>query len=168
MRVCVRCSCTCFCYTCTFEYVRVCVCVCACVRACMYCLLLSDIMTLFVVFVLLLFTHSFLSHSLPPSLFPSFPPSPSLSLSLQLPESFTPEQRQQVLYALQNCHSVQELITCVLSYSLSAPFSSQEGLVENDQLRSKIKHLEAELRRLSTSFDTVKQESGILFIVFYL
>ena len=37
--------------------------------------------------------------------------------------------------------------------------------MENDQLRSKIKHLEAELRRLSTSFDTVKQESGILFIV---
>ena len=139
-------------------------------RVCMYCLLLSDIMTLFVVFVLLLFTHSFLSHSLPPSL--SLPSSLSLSLplslSLQLPESFTPEQRQQVLYALQNCHSVQELITCVLSYALSAPFSSQEGLVENDQLRSKIKHLEAELRRLSTSFDTVKQESGILFIVFYL
>ncbi|XP_019863262.1 PREDICTED: uncharacterized protein LOC109592172, partial [Amphimedon queenslandica] len=89
-----------------------------------------------------------------------------------LPESFSPEQQQQLVYALQNCHSIQELISCLFSYSLSFSASSQEGLVENEQLRSKVKHLEAEHRRLSTSFDTVKHESGscsiysnILFIV---
>ena len=143
-------------------------CVRACVRACIVYLCRHHVsVDCFCTITL----YSFISFSLPSSLSLSFFPSLSLfpslplSLSLQLPESFTPEQRQQVLYALQNCHSVQELITCLLSYSLSAPFSSQEGLVESDQLRSKIKHLEAELRRLSTSFDTVKQESGILFIV---
>ena len=69
-----------------FEYVHVCVCVRACVHVSSTC---ADIMSLLIVFVLLLFTHSFLSHSLPPSLFPSFPLSLSFPPSLSLfPSSY--------------------------------------------------------------------------------
>lgn len=83
----------------------------------------------------------------------------------QLPETLSQEQQQQISYALQNCHSVQELVRCLVSYGISSPHTNQDQLqVDNDFLKTKVKHLEARYHTLTNSFDMAKQETESMYI----
>lgn len=83
---------------------------------------------------------------------------------MQLPDNFSQEQQLQIIYALQNCHSVQELIRCLVSYGLSPPDNqAQEVQVENDHLRAKLKHVEAKNRTLAESFENAKADSEAMY-----
>lgn len=82
----------------------------------------------------------------------------------QLPENLSQEQKQQMICALQNCHSVQELIRCLVSYGLTAPDEKSQGtLVENEHLKSRVKHLEAKYHTLAGSFEIAKQETEVMY-----
>ena len=70
-----------------------------------------------------------------------------------------------MICALQNCHSIEELIRCLISYSLSSTTDEKShGLkVDNEHLCSQVKHLEAKYQTLTSSFETAKQEKEEMY-----
>ena len=93
------------------------------------------------------------STSLPP---PPFSSLLSCLLSLfppQLPDALTAETKSALIYALQNCHSIQETIKCLISYGVGTPGEKVQGIkVENDYLNSQIDYLKAKNTVLAHSF----------------
>ena len=66
---------------------------------------------------------------------------------------------------LQNCHSIEELLRCLVSYGIGALMEDKtHGIkVENDHLRSRVKTLEAKYDTLSNSFEAAKLETEEMF-----
>ncbi len=61
------------------------------------------------------------------------------------------------MYALQNCHSVQELIKCLVSYGVSSSSDQLQGFqVENKHLQERVEHLKAKNTAISESFQSSK------------
>jgi hypothetical protein len=74
-----------------------------------------------------------------------------------LTDSFTEETELALIYALQNCHSIQEIIKCLVSYGVGTPGeSAQEFRVRAEHLESQIKHLKAKNTMLANSFENAK------------
>lgn len=62
-----------------------------------------------------------------------------------------------MMYALQNCHSVQELIKSLVSYGVSTNSDQLQGFqVENVHLQERIEHLKAKNTTISHSFQSAK------------
>jgi len=77
----------------------------------------------------------------------------------QLPEGLPKEQELAMMYALQNCHSIQELIKCLLSHGLSMPSDKLNGFqVENKHLKHHEEHLLAKLDTMTLSFENAKAD----------
>lgn len=75
-----------------------------------------------------------------------------------LPEGQSNEQQIALMYTLQNCHSVQELIHCLLTNQgsqIDDQYISYK--VENEHLRKKVEHYAAKNDTLSSSFESSKQ-----------
>ena len=83
---------------------------------------------------------------------------------LQFPDHLSQEHQLQIVCALQNCASVQELVRCLLSYGVSPQEDKSTAYhSENELLRSRVKHLEAKLQTLTGSFENAKLESEAMF-----
>lgn len=66
--------------------------------------------------------------------------------------------------AMKNCASVQELIRCLISYGISPQDDKLSGYrVENELLKTQVKHLEAKYHTLTGSFEMAKLESDSMF-----
>ena len=69
-----------------------------------------------------------------------------------------------MIYALQNCHSIQELIQCLVSYGFSQCCNEHSDLlVENQHLHAQIKHLDARNTTLNGSFIKAKAETDLMY-----
>ncbi len=76
---------------------------------------------------------------------------------LQLPEGLPKDKELAMMYALQNCHSVQELIKSLVSYGVSTNSDQLQGFqVENVHLQERIEHLKAKNTTISHSFQSAK------------
>ena len=61
------------------------------------------------------------------------------------------------MYALQNCHTAQELIKCLVSYGVSTSSDQLQGFqVENKHLNERVDHLTAKNTTLAHSFQSAK------------
>ena len=75
----------------------------------------------------------------------------------QLPEGLAKDNELAMMYALQNCHSVQELIKCLVSYGVSTNSDQLQGFqVENKHLKERVEHLKAKNATISHSFESAK------------
>ena len=62
-----------------------------------------------------------------------------------------------LIYALQNCHSVQELIKLLFSHGVSTPSDKLTGFqVENNHLKLREEHLHSKLHTMTLSFENTK------------
>ncbi len=83
---------------------------------------------------------------------------------VQLPESLPKEQELALIYALQNCHSIQELIKCLLSHGVSMPSDKLSGFqVENEHLKHREEHLLAKLQTMTLSFENSKADMTSMY-----
>jgi hypothetical protein len=74
-----------------------------------------------------------------------------------LPDNLSSETELALIYALQNCHGVQEIIKCLVSYGVGTPGESlQESRVRNEHLQSQINHLKSKNTMLANSFENAK------------
>ena len=89
---------------------------------------------------------------------PTFLPFP------QLPDNLANETELALIYALQNCHSVQEIIKCLVSYGVGTPGeNAQEFWVRTEHLESQIKHLKAKNTMLANSFENAKSNMESMY-----
>ena len=96
---------------------------------------------------------------LPPSLPP--PLSPSLP---QLPDNLTTETELALIYSLQNCHSPQEIIKCLVSYGVGTPGEEvQVYRVQNEHLTSRLEHLKSKNAMLANSFENAKANMEAMY-----
>ena len=106
-------------------------------------------------------TFLVLRTSLPSSSCAHYPPTP---LTIQLPESLPKDKELAMIYALQNCSSIQELIKCLVSYGVSTSADKLEGFrVDNEQLKSTVEHLKSKNTTLANSFETAKANTEIMY-----
>ena len=69
-----------------------------------------------------------------------------------------------MIYALQNCHSIQDVIKCLVSYGISASGDKLQGFqVENDHLKQRVDHLKSKNATLSHSFDCAKSNTESMY-----
>jgi len=69
-----------------------------------------------------------------------------------------------MIYALQNCNTVQELIKCLISYGVSTSSDRLEGFrVESEQLKSSIEHLKSKNTTLANSFENTKSNMESMY-----
>ncbi|KAL5468804.1 hypothetical protein EMCRGX_G029925 [Ephydatia muelleri] len=82
-----------------------------------------------------------------------------------LPEGQSSEQQIALIYTLQNCHSVQELIHCLLGCQGSQLLDDQHVnyKVENEHLKKKVEHLSSKNDTLSSSFESSKQMAAQMY-----
>ena len=88
----------------------------------------------------------------------------SLSLPPQLPENLTKEAELALIYSLQNCHSPQEIIKCLVSNGIGTPGEKVQGFrVENEYLRSQLDHLKSRNAMLANSFENAKANMETMY-----
>ena len=91
-------------------------------------------------------------------------------LTIQLPEGLPKDQELAMIYALQNCSSIQELIIqclikCLVSYGVFTSADKLEGFrVDNEQLKSTVEHLKSKNTTLANSFETAKANAEIMYM----
>ena len=69
-----------------------------------------------------------------------------------------------MIYALQNCHSIQELIKCLLSHGVSMPSDKLNGFqVENEHLKHREEHLLSKLKTMTLSFENSKADMTAMY-----
>lgn len=69
-----------------------------------------------------------------------------------------------MIYALQNCSSIQELIKCLVSYGVSTSADKLEGFrVDNEQLKSTVEHLKSKNTTLANSFENAKANTEFMY-----
>lgn len=69
-----------------------------------------------------------------------------------------------MIYALQNCHCIQEVVQCLVSYGFSHSCNDHGNLiVENEHLQAQLKHLDARNTTLNGSFMKAKAETDIMY-----
>ena len=97
-------------------------------------------------------------HTLPPH--PPPPPTPS-----QLPEGLGKDKELAMMYALQNCHSVQEVIKRLVSYGVSTSSDQLQGLeVDNEYLSKRIEHMKSKQATLENSFQVAKANMEKMYL----
>lgn len=75
----------------------------------------------------------------------------------QLPEGLPKEQELAIIYSLQNCHSIQEIIKCLVSFRASSPSDKLTGFqvgggacrAEQWRIRSKFRSCNSQWKILS-------------------
>ena len=69
-----------------------------------------------------------------------------------------------MIYALQSCSSIQELIKCLVSYRVSTSANKLEELwLDNERLKSTVEHLKSVNTTLTTSFENAKANMEIMY-----
>lgn len=69
-----------------------------------------------------------------------------------------------MIYALQNCHSTQELIKCLVSYGVSTSSDKLQGFqVENEHLKKAVEHLKSKHATLAHSFESSKADMDSMY-----
>ena len=69
-----------------------------------------------------------------------------------------------MIYALQNCNSIQELIQCLVSYGVFTSADKLEGFrVDNEQLKSTVEHLKSKNTTLANSFENAKANIEVMY-----
>ena len=87
-----------------------------------------------------------------------------LSPPPQLPEGLPKEKEMAMIYALQNCHSAQELIKCLVSYGVSTSSDKLQGFqVENEHLKKAVEHLKSKHTTLAHSFESSKANMDSMY-----
>ena len=83
---------------------------------------------------------------------------------IQLPEGLSKDKELAMIYALQNCSSIQELIKCLVSYGVSTSADKLEGFrVDNEQLKSTVEHLKSKNTTLANSFENAKANIEVMY-----
>ena len=82
----------------------------------------------------------------------------------QLPEGLPKEMELGMIYALQNCHSIQELIKCLVSYGVSTTSDKLQGFqIENEHLKKAVDHLKSKHATLAHSFESSKANMDSMY-----
>ena len=82
----------------------------------------------------------------------------------QLPEGLPKEKELAMIYALQNCHSIQELIKCLVSYGVSTTSDKLQGFqIENEHLKKAVDHLKSKHATLAHSFESSKANMDSMY-----
>ena len=69
-----------------------------------------------------------------------------------------------MIYALQNCHSIQELIKCLVSYGVSTTSDKLQGFqIENEHLKKAVDHLKSKHATLAHSFESSKANMDSMY-----
>ena len=69
-----------------------------------------------------------------------------------------------MIYALQNCSSIQELIKCLVSYRVSTSADKLEELwLDNERLKSTVEQLKSVNTTLTTSFENAKANMEVMY-----
>ena len=69
-----------------------------------------------------------------------------------------------MIYALQNCHSTQELIKCLVSYGVSTSSDKLQGFqVENEHLKKVVDSLKSKYATLAHSFESAKTNMDSMY-----
>ena len=69
-----------------------------------------------------------------------------------------------MIYALQNCHSIQELIKCLVSYGVSTTSDKLQGFqIENEHLKKVVDHLKSKHATLAHSFESSKANMDSMY-----
>ena len=85
-------------------------------------------------------------------------------LLLQLPEGLPAEKQMAMVYSLQNCHSVQELIKCLTTHGGVSSSDKLHGFqIENDHLKSCVEHLKSKNATLAHSFENAKSNMEAMY-----